>query len=57
MKNVKIVVVGIGSASFGPKTLGDILSRPELSGSELHLVDIRTEALEPMLALAEKLNE
>ena len=57
MKNVKIVVVGIGSASFGPKTLGDILSRPELSGSELHLVDIRTEALEPMLTLAAKLNE
>ncbi len=45
MKNVKIVVVGIGSASFGPKTLGDILSRPELSGSTLCLVDIRPEAL------------
>ncbi len=55
--SVKIVVVGIGSASFGPRTLGDILSRYELSGSELHLVDIRTEALEPMLSLAMRMNE
>lgn len=57
MKNVKIVVVGIGSASFGPRTLGDILSRTELSGSELHLVDIRSQALEPMLSLAMRMNE
>ena len=46
MKNVKIVVVGIGSASFGPKTLGDVFCRPELSGSTLCLVDLRAEAVE-----------
>ncbi len=57
MKNVKIVIVGIGSASFGPKTLGDILARPELAGSELWLVDIREEALKPMGLLAEKMNQ
>lgn len=57
MRNVKIVVVGIGSASFGPKTLGDILSRQELSGSELHLVDIRPDALEKMRALAVRMND
>lgn len=57
MKNVKIVVVGIGSASFGPKTLGDILSRFELGGSTLCLVDIRPEALEPMHQLAKIMND
>tara|TARA_Y100000588_G_scaffold361630_1_gene422621 strand:- start:13075 stop:14382 length:1308 start_codon:yes stop_codon:yes gene_type:complete len=57
VSNVKIVVVGIGSASFGPRTLGDILARPELSGSELHLVDIRSEALDPMTAVAHRMNE
>ena len=57
MRNVKIVVVGIGSASFGPKTLGDIFARPELSGSELWLVDINPEALTPMGQLATRLNE
>jgi alpha-galactosidase len=57
MRNVKIVVVGIGSASFGPKTLGDIFTRPELAGSELWLVDINPDALEWMGRLAQKLNE
>ena len=57
MRNVKIVIVGIGSASFGPKTLGDILARPELSGSELWLVDIAQQALVPMTALAAKMNQ
>ena len=57
MKNVKIVVVGIGSASFGPKTLGDVFCRPELSGSTLCLVDLRAEAVETMGRLAGKLNE
>ena len=57
MRNIKIVIVGIGSASFGPKTLGDILARPELSGSELWLVDIAEQALAPMTALAAKMNQ
>ena len=57
MKPVKIVVVGIGSASFGPKTLGDILSRQELTGSTLHLVDINPEALDKMGNLGRRMND
>lgn len=57
MKNVKIVIVGVGSASFGPKTLGDVFARPQLAGSELWLVDIKEEALQPMGLLAEKMNQ
>ena len=54
--NLKIVVVGIGSASFGPKTLGDIVSRSELAGSTLCLVDIDADALELMGQLATRMN-
>ncbi len=57
MQNVKIVVVGIGSASFGPKTLGDIFGRPQLNGSEVWLVDINPEPLGFMQQLAARLNE
>ena len=54
MKNVKIVIVGVGSASFGTKTLGDVFARPQLAGSELWLVDIKEEALQPMGRLANR---
>jgi alpha-galactosidase len=57
LKTSKIAVVGIGSASFGPMTLGDILSRPELSGSSLCLMDINADAAESMGRLARRLNE
>ena len=55
--HVKIVVVGIGSASFGPKTLADIFNRPELSGSTLCLVDINDDALAVMGKLARRVND
>jgi alpha-galactosidase len=55
--NIKIVVVGIGSASFGPKTLGDIFSPSELAGSTLCLVDIQAESLELMGQLATRMNQ
>ena len=57
MSNTKIVIVGIGSASFGPKTLGDVFGRPALTDSELWLVDINTEALAAMTRLAERMNQ
>ncbi|HIG57244.1 MAG TPA: hypothetical protein EYQ18_25265 [Candidatus Handelsmanbacteria bacterium] len=52
--NCKIVIVGIGSASFGPKTLTDIFIERELAGSTLCLVDINSEALNAMGQLANK---
>ena len=55
--NCKIVIVGIGSASFGPKTLADIFIERELAGSTLCLVDINSEALNAMGQLANKVNE
>ena len=55
--NCKIVIVGIGSASFGPKTLTDIFIERELAGSTLCLVDINSEALNAMGQLANKVNE
>ena len=57
MRNVKIVIVGIGSASFGPKTLGDVFARRELAGSELWLVDIKEQALTAMGKLAAQMNQ
>ena len=50
--NCKIVIVGIGSKSFGPKTLTDIFIERELEGSTLCLVDINPDALNAMGQLA-----
>ena len=55
--NCKIVIVGIGSKSFGPKTLTDIFIERELEGSTLCLVDINPDALNAMGKLANKVNE
>ena len=57
MRDVRIVIVGAGSASFGPTTLGDVISRQELSGSELCLVDTNEQSVEVMWQLAKKMNE
>lgn len=56
MKRTKIVVIGAGSASFGLANLGAILRTPELSGSELCLVDINSKGLEQITKLAERIN-
>jgi alpha-galactosidase len=52
----KIVVIGAGSASFGLSTLGAILRKPELKGSELRLIDLNEEGLATITQLAEKAN-
>ena len=52
----RIVVIGAGSASFGLSTLGALLLRPELRGSELCLVDVDAQGLEQITRLAEKAN-
>lgn len=56
MKRNKIVVIGAGSASFGLTNLGAILRTPELSGSELCLVDVNSEGLQLVNKLAERIN-
>ena len=53
----KIVVIGAGSASFGLSTLGAILRKPELKGSELRLIDINEEGLATITQLGEKANK
>jgi len=53
----KIVVIGVGSVSFGPAILGDLFSfAEELRGSELWLVDINSESLDVMKRYAGNLN-
>ena len=52
-----IVVIGAGSASFGLSTLGAILQKPELKGSELRLIDVNEDGLNTITKLAEKANE
>ncbi len=56
MGDVKIAVIGVGSASFGPATLGDVLGRAELAGSTLCLMDINPESLDLMARLARQMN-
>ena len=57
-KNKKaIVVIGAGSASFGLSTLGAILRKPELKGSDLRLIDINEDGLNTITKLAEKANK
>jgi alpha-galactosidase len=57
MRNVRIVLIGAASASFGPAMIADAVLTPELCGSTLALVDIDAERLETMAAYARKLNE
>jgi alpha-galactosidase len=59
MKKLKIVVIGAGSAGFGPGTIADILAPPEMKEFELTvvLVDIDEPALARMLKLANMIKE
>jgi len=52
----KIVVIGAGSASFGPAILGDILHSQVLRGSTISLVDLNPHGLELVATLAERAN-
>jgi alpha-galactosidase len=58
-RELKIVLIGAGSAGFGQGTIADILSTPELRelGVRIVLVDIDQAALTRMHRLAEKLKE
>jgi alpha-galactosidase len=56
MKAVKIVVIGAGSADFGPGTLADVLGNPQFKGSTLALVDIDRNSLGLMTSLAKRMN-
>src|SRR5690606_10671278 len=59
MKNLKVVVIGVGSASFGRGILADLLASPELRefDLEIHLVDIAEDALRRMTRFAHRLKE
>jgi len=57
MRSPKIVLIGAASVIFGPTTIRDLLLSPALQGSEIVLVDIAGEGLEPVLHFAERLNE
>ena len=52
----KIVIIGAGSASFGPAMLGDILQCRALQGSTIALCDRNAQGLELMAQLAERAN-
>ncbi len=56
MKAVKIVVIGAGSADFGPGILADVLGNPSFRGSTLALVDIDRDNLNLMTSLAKRMN-
>jgi alpha-galactosidase len=57
MPATKIVVIGAGSASFGPNTLATIMRSRRLRGSEVALVDLDSQALQHMCRVAERMNE
>ena len=57
MRATKIVVIGAGSASFGPSCLRDAIHCEGLSGSKLVLVDLDAEKLEVIARLAHRLSE
>ena len=60
MKQVKVVLIGAGSGSFGRGTLADLMSSRELRGAAeltIALVDIDEVALAAMHGFAEKLRE
>lgn len=57
MTNQKIVIIGAGSASFGPTTLATIMRSEALHGSELHLVDLDSVAANNAAQVAQRMNE
>ena len=53
----RIVLIGAGSAAFGPPTLMDLYSSKILSGSTLLLHDINSEKLERVFDIVVEENE
>jgi len=56
MKQVKVVIIGAGSASFGLNSLATLLREPALRGSALALVDHNAEGLRLVHRLADRMN-
>jgi len=57
IRTTKIVLIGAGSASFGPASLRDVVLSPELRGSTLALVDLNEPAVEAMARLARRMSD
>lgn len=57
MTKRKIVIIGAGSASFGPTTLATILRSKALRGSDLALVDLDREAAENAASVARRMSK
>jgi alpha-galactosidase len=53
----KIAMIGAGSATFGLRTLLELVSTPSLYGSTLMLIDIDKERLTLMKKVSERFNE
>ena len=56
MPKTKIVIIGAGSAVFGPAILSDIMQSDHFAGSTVALCDLNEQGLELMARLAERLN-
>lgn len=56
MPATTIVIIGAGSANFGPTTLATIIRDPRLRGSNLSLVDLDEAALASVVGVAERMN-
>ncbi len=57
MKPTKVVIIGAGSADFGPGMLADVMGNSEFKGSTLALVDIDPTHLELIGSVANRMNE
>lgn len=57
MKPPRIVIIGAGSAIFGPNTIATILQSKALHGSEIALVDLNEAALRSVTRVAERLSD
>ena len=57
MTTRKIVIIGAGSASFGPTTLATLLRNEMLRGSHLALVDLDPQRATNAARVAERMND
>ena len=57
MTTRKIVIIGAGSASFGPTTLATLLRNEALRGSHLALVDLDPQRADNAARVAERMND
>lgn len=57
MPATNIVIIGAGSASFGPTTLATIMREPALRGSRLALVDLNEQSLTAVARVAARMND